>query len=245
MIIAALDLIDGNVVRLYQGDYQQKTEFSSDPVARLADYDKAGAAWLHIVDLDGAKDPKRRQNALIAKMLEAVDAKVQVGGGIRSEQDLQQLFDIGVSRAVVGSLAVRQPEVVQDWFKHYGPEKICLALDVNIDEQGNREVAVSGWQQGSGKTLESVMDDYLPLGLKHVLVTDISRDGTLKGANTELYQSLAQQYPQIDWQASGGIAELDDIKAVKDSGASSIIVGKALLINQFSLAEAIECWPNA
>ncbi|GLS84755.1 1-(5-phosphoribosyl)-5-[(5-phosphoribosylamino)methylideneamino]imidazole-4-carboxamide isomerase [Paraferrimonas haliotis] len=245
MIIAALDLIDGEVVRLYQGDYQQKTAFEFDPIQRLKDYDSKGARWLHIVDLDGAKNPNKRQLALISKMVSQVNARVQVGGGVRTQQDVQQLLDAGVARVVIGSVAVSQPELVQAWFKEYGAERICLALDVNIDIDGRKEVAVSGWQQGSGRAIEDVLNHYLPLGLKHVLVTDISKDGTLAGANCDLYRDLCSEYPTIQWQASGGIATLADIEAVKASGANAIIVGKALLINNFSLSEAIQCWPNA
>ncbi|MCL1140396.1 1-(5-phosphoribosyl)-5-[(5-phosphoribosylamino)methylideneamino]imidazole-4-carboxamide isomerase [Shewanella pneumatophori] len=245
MIIPAIDLIDGQVVRLYQGDYAQQTTFNLSPYEQLKSYQAQGAKLLHIVDLTGAKDPTQRQTDLIAKLVNRLDTPIQVGGGIRTEAQLNELLEIGVSRVVIGSLAVKEPTLVKSWFEKYGADAICLALDVNINEQGEKIVAVSGWQSGGGKTLESLVEEFSTVGLKHALVTDISRDGTLQGANTQLYQEIAECYPNILWQASGGIASLDDVNAVKRSGASGIIIGKALLINQFDVEEAIACWPNA
>ncbi|GGI73558.1 1-(5-phosphoribosyl)-5-[(5-phosphoribosylamino) methylideneamino] imidazole-4-carboxamide isomerase [Shewanella hanedai] len=245
MIIPAIDLIEGQVVRLYQGDYNQKTTFDLSPLSQLKSYQDQGANWLHIVDLTGAKDPQARQTTLIAELVNGLDANIQVGGGIRCEAQMAELLEIGVKRVVIGSLAVKETALVQSWFKKYGADAICLALDVNINEQGEKIVAVSGWQSGGGKTLESLVEAFKLFGLKHALVTDISRDGTLKGANTQLYQEIASAYPQIQWQASGGIATLDDVAAVRDSGANGIIIGKALLIENFTVEQAITCWPNA
>ncbi|QYK10851.1 1-(5-phosphoribosyl)-5-[(5-phosphoribosylamino)methylideneamino]imidazole-4-carboxamide isomerase [Shewanella mangrovisoli] len=244
MIIPAIDLIDGQVVRLYQGDYGQQTTFDLSPLAQLQSYQDQGANWLHIVDLTGAKDPAKRQTALIAKLTAGLSANIQVGGGIRTEEQVAELLSLGVKRVVIGSLAVKEPELVKGWFNKFGSEAICLALDVNINQNGEKIVAVSGWQSGGGKSLESIVEDFSQVGLKHALVTDISRDGTLTGANTELYRELSSRYPDIAWQASGGIATLEDVAAVRDSGAAGIIIGKALLINQFNVAEAIQCWPN-
>ena len=244
MIIPAIDLIDGKVVRLYQGDYGQQTTFDLSPLAQLQSYQDQGANWLHIVDLTGAKDPAKRQTALIAKLTAGLNANIQVGGGIRTEEQVAELLSLGVKRVVIGSLAVKEPELVKGWFNKFGSEAICLALDVNINQSGEKIVAVSGWQSGGGKSLESIVEDFSQVGLKHALVTDISRDGTLTGANTELYRELSSRYPDIAWQASGGIATLEDVAAVRDSGAAGIIIGKALLINQFNVAEAIQCWPN-
>ncbi|QYJ73265.1 1-(5-phosphoribosyl)-5-[(5-phosphoribosylamino)methylideneamino]imidazole-4-carboxamide isomerase [Shewanella sp. FJAT-51649] len=244
MIIPAIDLIDGKVVRLYQGDYGQQTTFDLSPLAQLQSYQDQGANWLHIVDLTGAKEPTKRQTALIAKLTAGLSANIQVGGGIRTEEQVAELLSLGVKRVVIGSLAVKEPELVKGWFNKFGSEAICLALDVNINQNGEKIVAVSGWQSGGGKSLESIVEDFSQVGLKHALVTDISRDGTLTGANTELYRELSSRYPNIAWQASGGIAILEDLAAVRDSGAAGIIIGKALLINQFNVAEAIQCWPN-
>ena len=245
MIIPAIDLIDGQVVRLYQGDYDKQTTFDLSPLVQLQSYQAQGAKLLHIVDLTGAKDPNKRQTQLIAELAAGLDVDIQVGGGIRSEEQVAELLAIGVKRVVIGSLAVKEPELVKSWFVKYGSDAICLALDVNINDNGDKIVAVSGWQSGGGKSLESLVTEFETVGLKHALVTDISRDGTLTGANTELYTELAATYPHILWQASGGIATLDNVAAVRDSKASGIIIGKALLINQFTVKEAIQCWPNA
>ena len=245
MIIPAIDLIEGKVVRLYQGDYNQKTTFDLSALSQLKSYQEQGAKWLHIVDLTGAKDPDARQTRLISELVAGLDANIQVGGGIRSEAQVAELLEIGVKRVVIGSLAVKETALVQSWFKKYGPDVICLALDVNINDNGEKIVAVSGWQSGGGKSLESLVEAFMPYGLKHALVTDISRDGTLKGANNELYREIATRYPEISWQASGGIATLDDVAAVRDSGADGIIIGKALLIENFNVKQATECWPNA
>jgi phosphoribosylformimino-5-aminoimidazole carboxamide ribotide isomerase len=233
------------VVRLYQGDYQQKTTFDLSPLAQLQSYEAQGAKLLHIVDLTGAKDPSKRQIALIGELVAGLTTDIQVGGGIRSEQQVEELLALGVKRVVIGSLAVKEPELVKSWFVKYGSEAICLALDVNINDAGEKIVAVSGWQTGGGKSLESLVAEYQSVGLQHALVTDISRDGTLQGANTDLYRELAAKYPDINWQASGGIATLDDVAAVRDSKANGIIIGKALLIKNFTVEEAITCWPNA
>ncbi|QYJ73752.1 1-(5-phosphoribosyl)-5-[(5-phosphoribosylamino)methylideneamino]imidazole-4-carboxamide isomerase [Shewanella sp. FJAT-52076] len=245
MIIPAIDLIDGQVVRLFQGDYAKKTEFSLDPKTQLQSYQQDGAALLHLVDLTGAKDPDKRQTRLIEEIAAGLSTPLQVGGGIRSAADVDALLDAGVARVVIGSLAVKSPEVVLSLFDKYGGDAICLALDVNIDAQGNKMVAVHGWQQGGGKSLESLVDTFMPAGLKHALVTDISRDGTMTGANTALYRELAERFSDVQWQASGGVATLEDVKAIRQSGASGIIIGKALLTGVFTAKEAIACWPNA
>ena len=242
MIIPALDLIDGNIVRLYQGDYAQKTIYGDDPQSQFNDYNRQGADWLHLVDLDGAKDVTKRQLDVIASLIKNTPAKIQIGGGVRSEQDVIDLLEAGAERVVIGSTAVKQPEVVVEWMKKYGAEHIVLALDINIDADGNKIVAIAGWQEASGQTIESLIDIYSPAGLKHVLCTDISRDGTLAGSNVELYAELKQQFPQILWQASGGIGGLDDIAAVARSGADGVIVRRALLEGKFNVEQAIACW---
>ncbi|WP_342753862.1 1-(5-phosphoribosyl)-5-[(5-phosphoribosylamino)methylideneamino]imidazole-4-carboxamide isomerase [Pantoea sp. MBD-2R] len=243
MIIPALDLIDGNVVRLHQGDYGQQRDYGSDPLPRLQEYEAQGANVLHLVDLTGAKDPAARQIPLLKKLLAGVRVPVQVGGGIRSKADVEALLDAGASRVVVGSTAVKQPEEVQNWFKEYGADAIVLALDVRIDAY-RKEVAISGWQEAAGVTLEEVIAQFQPSGLKHVLCTDISRDGTLQGSNVELYREISARFPQIAFQSSGGIGSLADINALRGSGAQGVIVGRALLEGKFTVSEAIECWQN-
>ena len=165
MIIPALDLIDGKVVRLYQGDYAQKTIYSDDPQSLYTIYNQQGADWLHLVDLDGAKDITKRQLSVIEGLIKNTPAKVQVGGGVRTEEDVKGLLDAGAHRVVIGSTAVKHPDMVAGWMEKYGPEHIVLALDINIDAQGNKIVAVSGWQEDSGQTIESLLEIYLKVFL--------------------------------------------------------------------------------
>lgn len=242
MIIPALDLIEGQVVRLYQGDYGQVTEYKVDPIKQFNLYHQAGANWLHLVDLTGAKDTSARQLDLIASLLAATPANIQIGGGVRTEKDVVDLLNAGAKRVVIGSTAVKQPELVKAWMRKYGAEKIVLALDINIESDGTRKVAISGWQEDSGVTIEALLDDYLTVGLQHVLCTDISRDGTLEGSNVELYIDLCKQYPQVQFQSSGGIGSLADIEALKGSGVAGVIVGRALLDEKFTAQQAFACW---
>ena len=244
MIIPALDLIDGQVVRLLQGDYGHKTAYNIDPVAQFASYRAQGAEWLHLVDLDGAKDSAKRQLPVIRQLLTETQANIQVGGGIRSESDVMQLLEIGAQRVVIGSLAVRDMDLVAGWIEKYGPERIVLALDVRIDAAGIKRVAVLGWQEDSQVALETLVERFLEVGLKHVLCTDISRDGTLSGTNVELYRDLCARYPNVGFQASGGIGGIADIEALKGTGVKGIILGRALLEGKFSVGDAIACWAN-
>ncbi|MEI9746826.1 1-(5-phosphoribosyl)-5-[(5-phosphoribosylamino)methylideneamino]imidazole-4-carboxamide isomerase [Moellerella wisconsensis] len=245
MIIPALDLIDGNVVRLHQGDYQQQRDYGNEPLTRLQDYEKQGAKLLHLVDLTGAKDPQKRQISLLKTLLAGVSVPVQIGGGIRTEDDVKALLDAGASRVVIGSTAVKEPEMVKSWLQRYGGNAIVLALDVRINPQGVKQVAISGWQESSNATLEQIIDIFRPAGLRHVLCTDISKDGTLSGSNIELYREISQKYPDIAFQASGGIGDLNDIAQLPASGAAGVIVGRALLEGKFTVSEAIACWQNA
>ncbi|MGL4860165.1 MAG: 1-(5-phosphoribosyl)-5-[(5-phosphoribosylamino)methylideneamino]imidazole-4-carboxamide isomerase [Enterobacteriaceae bacterium] len=244
MIIPAIDLIEGRVVRLHQGDYAQQRHYDDDPLTSLQEYQRQGAQVLHLVDLSGAKEPKARQITLLRRLLAGVTIPVQVGGGIRTEEEISTMLEAGARRVVIGSTAVKQPQLVQQWFERYGAEALVLALDVRINEQGVRHIAVSGWQEESPATLEQMLDHYLPFGLKHVLCTDISRDGTLHGSNVQLYKEISQRYPQIALQSSGGIGALSDIADLRPTGVSGVIVGRALLDGNFTLTEAISCWQN-
>lgn len=244
MIIPAIDLIDGCVVRLHQGNYGARRDYGEDPLVRLQRYQASGAQLLHIVDLTGAKDPKARQIPLLRELLSSLSIPVQTGGGIRSADDVRSLLDAGAARVVVGSAAVKRTDEVAGWMKTFGADKLVLALDVRINKAGNAEVAVSGWQENSGVLMDDLIRAFEPAGLRYVLTTDISKDGTLAGPNTALYAKLAQTFPNIDFQASGGIGSLDDIRAVSHTGAAGVIVGRALLEGKFTLEEAIECWPN-
>lgn len=242
MIIPAIDLIDGSVVRLYQGDYEQKTQYQLAPVDVVHNYADQGAEWLHIVDLTGAKDTDKRQLSLIKDMVATQRMQFQCGGGIRSEEDVQQLLDIGVARVVIGSLAVKSPETVQSWMQKYGAEHFVLALDININAAGEKRIATHGWQQDSGVELSPLLQSYLDFGVQQVLCTDISKDGTLQGPNNELYGEMVQQFPAVNWQASGGIGSLNDIARLKTTNVQGVILGRALLEGKFTVKQAISLW---
>ncbi|GLX80928.1 1-(5-phosphoribosyl)-5-[(5-phosphoribosylamino)methylideneamino]imidazole-4-carboxamide isomerase [Thalassotalea eurytherma] len=245
MMIPAIDLIDGQVVRLFQGDYQQKTQYQYTPEERQQAYFNAGAKVMHFVDLDGAKDSAKRQLATLKSLVNFEGMVIQVGGGVRCEDDVEQLLALGADRVVIGSLAIKEPELVSQWLAKFGSDKIVLALDLKIDAQGNKTLPTHGWIEDSGVVLESLLAQYQNAGIKHVLCTDISKDGTLSGSNVQLYSELCESYPDIEWQASGGIGSIDDIKALIPTGVSGVILGKSLLEGKFTLKEAISCWPNA
>lgn len=243
MIIPAIDLLDGRVVRLRQGDFQATTDYGDEAVKRLTNYAEAGAPRLHLVDLTGAKNPAARQLPLIRRIVDALPSKVQLqtGGGIRTRDDVKALLDAGVTAVVVGSQAVKAPDVVRQWFTEFGPERIVLALDVRMSDLGSAQVATAGWLETSGALIDDVVKTYLPCGLKHVLCTDIARDGMMTGPSVDLYARLAKAFPQVAWQASGGIASLADVRAAENAGAAGVIVGRALLENRFTVKEALSC----
>lgn len=249
MIIPAIDLIDGRTVRLYQGDYTKTTQYTMTPEALRDHYAAAGADVLHLVDLSGAKDASQRQLPLLRSLMQQSPLPVQVGGGVRSEQDVEALLEAGASRVVIGSLAIREPKLVGQWLQRYGSERIVLALDVAITADGRKTLPSHGWIEQSSVTLEQIVDQLLPCGARHVLCTDISKDGTLQGPNVALYQQLHQAYPQIAWQASGGVGSLADIRALRtdtpaQSPVAGVILGRALLEGKFTIEEALACWQN-
>lgn len=241
MLIPALDLIDGQIVRLKQGDFNEKTVFNLDPIERVKQYAAEGAELIHLVDLDGAKDPKKRQLDLISKMTQASSCPIQTGGGIRSYEDVQALLDSGVKRAVVGSAAVKDRAFGHKLLKDFGSDAICLALDVRVID-GTPKVATHGWLETSDVSLFDLIEEFLDSGLEHVLVTDISKDGMMQGANNSLYATLSERYPKLDVIASGGISSLEDIKALHELKVKSAVLGRSLLSGAFTFPQALKLW---
>ena len=236
IIYPAIDLIAGEVVRLHKGDFAQKTTYGTDPVAVARAYADAGASWLHLVDLDGAKDPAHRQTTLISRIIEGSGLKVQTGGGIRSRADVEALLSAGASRVVIGSLAVRHQDTVAAMIADLGAEAICLAADVVRPDQ-DFMIAVSGWQEASTMTLADFIEGFLPSGLRHVLCTDIDRDGTLTGPNKALYDIVKATYPDICLQASGGVKGIEDLDGL---GTDGVIIGRAIYEQKIDLKAALE-----
>jgi phosphoribosylformimino-5-aminoimidazole carboxamide ribotide isomerase len=238
LIYPAIDLKDGVCVRLMHGKFDQVTRYDEDPAARLTAFAAEGAEWIHVVDLDGAEAGQAMQHGLIGELTQAIDVKIQSGGGVRSLEDVAKLLDAGVSRVVIGSLAVTRPDDVTAWLERFGPEHITLALDVKI-EHGVPVPALKGWTQSSGVTLWEALDRY-PKGVaKHLLVTDVGRDGALAGPNLELLSDIRLRRPDLVLQASGGVSSLEDLAAVKALGCNGAIVGRALYENRFTLPEAL------
>jgi phosphoribosylformimino-5-aminoimidazole carboxamide ribotide isomerase len=238
-VIPAIDLRGGQVVRLKQGDYAQQTTYAADPRELAGRYADAGARWLHLVDLDGARSGRLDNLAVIAAI--ATDGMaIQAGGGVRKEADLQRLFDAGVQRVVVGSVAVRDPARVAAWLAKYGAERLTLALDTRHAE-GRWVLPSAGWTEVEARTLDELAPWYAARGARHLLCTDIDRDGMLAGFNLDLYRHLATSVPQLALQASGGVRSLDDIRAARDAGANAVILGRALLEGSFTVAEALAC----
>jgi phosphoribosylformimino-5-aminoimidazole carboxamide ribotide isomerase len=243
MIWPAIDLMDGRCVRLHKGDFEQKSTYDADPVARAQAFARAGATCLHVVDLDGAWEGKVQQSELIARLAGESGLKVQAGGGIRSQQDIETLLEAGVSRVILGSMAVTMPLVVKCWIEKFGAAQIVLALDVRLENEIPYP-AIRGWTEATGVNLWDVLDDYEGMGV-NLLVTDIDRDGVLGGANATLYAQIKARCAGVCLLASGGIGALNDIEAVRRAGADGVIIGKALYENKFTLEEALSCWPDA
>jgi phosphoribosylformimino-5-aminoimidazole carboxamide ribotide isomerase len=241
IIYPAIDLRGGRVVRLNEGRFDQETAYGDNPLAVARGFASAGALWLHLVDLDGAKDPARRQTALVEKLAHESGLLVQTGGGIRDESQVEALLKAGAQRVIIGSLAVKNAGLVRSWLKLFGAGRIVLAPDVRLDPDGTPRVAAAGWQESTGLALDDFLADYLSAGLVHVLCTDISRDGRLTGPNAALYTRLARGFPALQLQASGGVSSLDDLRALRTSGVAGAIVGRALYERKFTLPEALAC----
>jgi len=235
-VIPAIDLLDGAVVRLLKGDFDQVTRYKEDPVALARRYLAAGLTRLHAVDLDGAKTGEPINMPVIAAFAGA-GLRVQAGGGIRDLKRLQALLDAGAERAVIGSVAVDDPDTVSRWIDKVGATRIVLAFDVELDAAGTPQAKTHGWTRGSGISLWDLLERYAPTGVRDVLCTDISRDGTLEGPNTALYRTCTERYPAFRFIASGGVSGAADLPALAATGAAGVVSGKALLDGRLTLEE--------
>jgi phosphoribosylformimino-5-aminoimidazole carboxamide ribotide isomerase len=237
IIYPAMDLMGGQCVRLAQGRFDDVTSYMLDPAEAVLGFEEAGAEWAHVVDLDGAREGCPRQHGLIVDIALSVSLKLQVAGGFREPEHFTRVFDAGVDRVVVGSLAVKEPAKARDFLRRFGGERIALALDVKM-EDGVPIVATGGWTERSGKSLWDVADLYPDA--KHLLVTDIGRDGMLQGPNSQLIAEVARRLPHLSVQASGGVSSLGDLRGLKAAGAAGAIVGKALWEQRIDLRQAID-----
>ncbi|MGZ8998920.1 MAG: 1-(5-phosphoribosyl)-5-[(5-phosphoribosylamino)methylideneamino] imidazole-4-carboxamide isomerase, partial [Allosphingosinicella sp.] len=234
ILYPAMDLMGGQVVRLKQGRFDEATTYPADPAESLARFAEAGATWAHVVDLDGARAREPLQHELIGRLAGDCGLKLQVGGGIRSEAHVAGLLDSGVSRVVIGSLAVTEPQLVRRCFEKFGSEAITLSLDIRLAE-GLPMVVTSGWVERSGLSLWEVAAFY-PRA-RHVLLTDVGRDGMLQGPNFALLEEAVERLPDAAIQASGGVSSLGDLGQLRTAG---VIVDKAIWEGRFTLAEALD-----
>lgn len=236
-IIPSIDLRDGQSVRLLRGDFAQETRYEVSPPALCEQYAQWGAAWVHVVDLDGARDGRLANRDMIVSLSGAGRPKLQVGGGVRSLAAADDLLNHGVARIVLGSVAVEDPVLALRLLTQWGGERVCAAFDVRLDAAGVPRLYTRGWTQGTTVSLWDIAARYRDGGLRHLLCTDIDRDGALLGPNLELYREATQRYPDIAWQASGGVRSAADLHALANVGCAAAISGKALLEQRISEAE--------
>jgi phosphoribosylformimino-5-aminoimidazole carboxamide ribotide isomerase len=239
-IMPAIDLRNGHVVRLRQGDYARESRYAVDAIALAHSHAQAGARWLHMVDLDGARSGEFANLRTIEAIARAGRLAVQAGGGVRDEAGLRRLFDAGVARVVVGSIALREPEVVERWIARFGAERIVIALDARC-VGGVWKLPSAGWTQDEAATLDDLAPRFAGAGALHLLCTDIARDGMLSGPNLELYAHLRRIAPALSLIASGGIRDIADLQAMRSSGVAAAVLGRSLLDGALSLAEALSC----
>lgn len=231
-LFPAIDLIGGCAVRLIKGDYAQKTVYSENPAAVAASFSEAGARYLHVVDLEGARDGGTPNLETIRKIVAAAGLSVEVGGGIRSEEVIRRYLDAGVFRVILGTAAVQDPDFLAAMVEKYR-EKIAVGVDIK-----DGFVAIKGWTEVSKESCFDFCGRLEALGVKTIICTDISRDGLLSGTNLELYREMAGRF-SVDLVASGGVSTLDDVRTLKDMGIYGAILGKALYTGAIDLGEAV------
>jgi phosphoribosylformimino-5-aminoimidazole carboxamide ribotide isomerase len=237
LLIPAIDLRAGRCVRLYQGDYAAETRYEYSPRELLEKYRTLGASWVHVVDLDGARDGILANRDVIVELAAQRGPKLQVGGGIRSAEVIEDLLANGIARVIVGSAAVERPDEVIAWLGRFDAQRIGLALDIRHDDHDEPQVRTRGWRSGTGLSLREALDIYRPTAVRHVLCTDIERDGALTGPNLNLYRDAVRRFPRIAWQASGGVRSAADLEALAASGVAAAVSGKALLEERISSEE--------
>ena len=231
-IIPAIDIIDGKCVRLSQGDYGQKTIYNENPLEVAKMFRDAGLKRLHLVDLDGAKAHHIVNQAVLQKIASHTDLIIDFGGGLKSDEDLKIAFESGASMVTGGSIAVKSPGIFMRWIEKYGPDKIILGADAK-----NEMIAVAGWQESAGRDIFSFIGEWYAKGLRKIISTDISRDGMLQGAATELYKKILLQVPDTYLIASGGVSSMADILELQNAGIPAVITGKAIYEGRISMEE--------
>lgn len=231
-LIPAIDIIDGKCVRLTKGDYGQKKVYNDDPVAQAKEFEKLGMKRLHVVDLDGAKAKHVVNVDVLRGITAATGLKVDFGGGIKSDDDIEKAFAAGASLVTIGSIAVSQPDTFMRWLDRYGADKVILGADVR-----NGLVSINGWKEDTSEKLLPFLARYVKVGVKNVLCTEISRDGTLSGPSTDLYREVMEAFPGIHLIASGGVGRNEDIIELDEAGIPAVVFGKAWYEGKINLEE--------
>ena len=237
-LIPAIDIINGQCVRLTKGDYQQKTVYSDSPAEVAKGFEQIGFQRLHVVDLDGAKSKHIVNDTVLRSITETTGLTVDFGGGIKTDDDIRKAFDAGAAMVTVGSIAVQQPELCFEWLEKYGSERIILGADVR-----HGKISINGWKEDSDEDLLPFLRKYIDAGIRNVLCTEISKDGTLAGPAIELYRRIMQEYPELHLIASGGVSSIDDIKALDRAGIPAVVFGKAIYEGRIDLKELGQ-WSN-
>jgi phosphoribosylformimino-5-aminoimidazole carboxamide ribotide isomerase len=230
-IIVAIDIIGGKCVRLTRGDFSTKKIYNEDPLEVVKEIEANGIKYLHIVDLDGAKNKKTENIGILEKIAGMTTLRIDFGGGIRSEEDLRMSFNAGAEQVTVGSIAVSHPELFLTWLSEFGPHKLILGAD-----HKNGKVSTSGWLENSDRDLISFLSDYKSKGVKYTICTDIDRDGMLNGPSVELYDKILHKV-DINLIASGGISSIEDIEKIRETGCEGVIIGKAFYEGRITLKE--------
>lgn len=231
-LIPAIDIIGGKCVRLTKGDYEQKTTYNNDPVAQAKEFESLGFKRLHIVDLDGAKSKHVVNIDILERITKETSLIVDFGGGVKTEDDIEKAFRAGAEMVTVGSIAVTEPEMFLNWLAKYGAEKIILGADVR-----NGKVSINGWKEDSTEDLLPFLHKYIDAGVKNVLCTEISKDGTLSGPATELYKEIMAAYPGLHLIASGGVSSTEDIKELITNNIPAVVFGKAYYEGRIDIKE--------
>lgn len=228
-VIPAIDLRNGRCVRLLKGEFDRETVYSDDPQAVLSDFEKLACSRLHLVDLDGARSGEQQNRALVQRIVADSKLAIQLGGGIRDATVLEGWIEVGIHRAVIGSVAALEPALVTEWLQEFGTDRLVLALDCRCDENGVPWLTTHGWTQATSLCLWDSIEHYAGIGARHFLCTDVSRDGAATGPSLSLYRETLARFPGIALQASGGVRNLDDLESLRDLGAAAAITGRALL----------------
>ena len=238
-LIPAIDIINGQCVRLTKGDYDQKTIYRDSPAEVAHEYEEIGFQRLHVVDLDGAKSKHIVNSAVLREITTQTNLTVDFGGGIKTDEDIETAFEHGAKMVTVGSIAVTNPDLFIAWLEKYGAERMILGADVR-----NGKISINGWKEDSTEDLLPFLKKYIDAGVRNVLCTEISKDGTLQGPAIELYSEVMAAYPQLHLIASGGVSCIDDIKALDKAGIPAVVIGKAIYEGKINLRELWD-WQNA